>query len=271
MSERSQKFSKELDKLIQEGEILLMSIIYDCMSEENQKNFIQKQNVMEKPLSDHTVLSNFFKGSYQSWYSKAQAVVKQVLPDRLADFVSYYEYPRSRKNVTHENYMIRDYLQCLSYTRGYNSDISGPASAIPEFQQQLNIVKAAKDALDSTLMDLRAILQADLFDTEIETAGALAKAGYLRAAGAICGVVIEKHLRYVCETHNITIKKKNPGINDLAQHLRSSNVITLPNERIIQSLADTRNICSHAKDREPNQSEINELVEGTGKILKIIN
>ncbi|PRY26952.1 hypothetical protein CLV78_1011058 [Aliiruegeria haliotis] len=132
------------------------------------------------------------------------------------------------------------------------------------------MVKAAKDTLESTLLDLSAVLQADLFDTEIETAGALAKAGYLRAAGAICGVVIEKHLNHVRGTHGLKIAKKNPGISDLAQLLRKSNVITLAQERFIQSLADTRNICSHAKGREPTKDEISELVDGSAKVLKTV-
>jgi hypothetical protein len=119
-------------------------------------------------------------------------------------------------------------------------------------------------------MDLTAVLQADLFDSEIEAAGALAKNGYLRASGAICGVVIEKHLTHIKGVHNFKITKKNPGISDLAQLLRTSGVITLAQERFIQSLADTRNLCSHAKGREPTKDEISELVEGTGKVLKTV-
>ncbi len=210
-----------------------------------------------------------FRASYQKWYSKSQAVIKQILPDRLSDFVSYYEYPRVRKNTDFQNYMIRDYLQGLRVTR-VGGDVVDGSAAIPEFRQQLNMIQAAKDSLESTLMDLTAVLQADLFDTEIETAGALAKAGYLRAAGVICGVVIEKHLSHVRETHNLKITKKTPGIFDLAQLLRAPGVITVAQERFIQSLADTRNICSHAKGREPTKDEITELVEGTGKVLKTI-
>jgi len=143
-------------------------------------------------------------------------------------------------------------------------------AAIPEFTQQLNMVKAAKVALGSKLMDLKAVLQADLFDTELETAAALAKAGYLRAAGAICGVVLEKHLRHVCEVHGITIRKKNPGISDLSQMLKDADVTTVPQWRFIQHLADIRNICDHAKGREPTKEEIEDLVAGTEKVLKTI-
>lgn len=271
MSERTKKFSDALKGLIAEGDMLHMAIQYDCYPKafEDQVNEIFDND--EEKVQEYLKKLPSFKAQYQKWYSEAQAVIKQVLPDRLSDFISYYEYQRVRKDITFQNYMVKDYLQGLRVTRGggYEVVVDGYA-AIPEFEQQLNLVKAAKDTLESTLLDLTAVLQADLFDTEIATAGALAKAGYLRASGAICGVVVEKHLDYVRETHNLKIAKKHPGISDLAQLLRSSNVITLAQERFIQSLADTRNVCSHSKGREPTKDEITELVDGTAKILRTI-
>lgn len=271
MSERTKKFSDALTLLINEGAMLLNAIQYDCNPKQFKILLNKSFDGNDKKIDGFLKNLPSFKGVYQKWYSEAQAVVKQVLPDRLQDFNSYYEYQKSRKDISFENYMIKDYLQGLLVTRRGGSEVIVDGSAaIPEFVQQLNILKAAKDTLDSKLLDLKAILQADLFDTEIETAAALAKAGYLRAAGAICGVVIEKHLDHVRDTHNIKIAKKNPGISDLSQLLKSSNVITLAQERFIQSLADTRNVCSHAKGREPTKDEIAELVEGTGKVIKTV-
>lgn len=271
MSERTKKFSDELDELVTDGDFLAMAMNYDCMPESFREAYLEVFKGDEDKVDDLTKKLPSFSSSYQKWYSRSQAVIKQVLPDRLSDFVSHYEYPRVRKDINFQNYMIRDYLQGLKITRGNGYTVVADGSAaIPEFKQQLNMVKAAKDSLESTLMDLTAVLQADLFDTEIETAGALAKAGYLRAAGAICGVVIEKHLYHVCDTHNLKIAKKNPSISDFAQLLRTSGVIKLAQERFIQSLADTRNLCSHAKGSEPTKDEITELVEGTGKVLKTI-
>lgn len=271
MSERTKKFSEELDELIKEGGLLLWAMQYDCAPEEMRKYFLKYLKEDKTKLDSLLKSLPNFSNTYQAWYSKAQAVIKQVMPDRLSDFVSYFDVPKGRKDVTYQNYMIRDYLQGLRLTQGpYKEVIVDGSAAIPEFTQQLNIVKAAKVALHSTLMDLKAVLQADLFDTEIETAGALAKAGYLRAAGAICGVVTEKHLLHVCDAHNIPVRKKNPGISDLSQLLRDASVTTVPQWRFIQHLADIRNLCDHAKGREPTKEEITDLVVGTEKVLKTI-
>lgn len=269
MSDKTKKFSEELDELIKEGEMLALAIQHECLHDQFKKTYLAAFNE-EKYRSLLKEIPNF-SSAYQNWYSRAQAVIRQVMPNRLDDFKSYFDVPKGRKEITFQNYMIRDYLQGLKVTRGWEKEIVVDGSAaIPEFLQQLNMLKAAKSALRSTLMDLKAVLQADLFDTEVETAGALAKAGYLRAAGAICGVVIEKHLHHICGVHGIAVRKKNPGISDLNQLLRDANVTTVPQWRFIQHLADIRNICDHAKGREPAKEEIDDLVSGTEKVIKTV-
>lgn len=270
MSDRTRKFSDELKKLINDGELLHTAMLYDC----HEKEMIEHFNKMfkgdkEKAKEALEKLPNF-KNDYQAWYSKAQAVIRQTMPGRLADFNSYYEHPRARKDITFQNYMIRDYLQGLVIKWAGEVKVGGSA-AIPEFTQQLNMVKAAEDALESSLMDLTAVLQADLFDSELDSARELAGKGYYRASGAICGVVLEKHLLHVCEQHGITIRKKNPGISDLNQALRDAEIITVPQWRFIQHLADVRNICDHAKGREPAKDEIDDLVAGSEKVLKTVS
>ena len=269
MSEKMKKFEGDLDRLIDKGDLLDVAIQYEYNNEEYMR---QLRKVMDKDEIESS-LKNLpsFTFEYQSWYSEALALIKQVLPDRFEDFKSYYEFPRVRKEITAANYRIRDCLQGLKITRGYNEVvIVDSKSAIPIFVQQLNIVKSAKATLASSLIELTSILQADLFDSEIDSARALAKSGFLRAAGAICGVVIEKHLKQTCNTHGITIRKKNPALSDLNQALKDNNSISVPQWRFIQHLADIRNICDHDKGKEPDKNEIDDLISGTDKVLKTI-
>lgn len=270
MTERTKKFAEELDDLILTGDLLLMSMQNECAPAAFREAYQEKHPVEEDEWEE--VLKNLpdFRRDYQAWYSKAHSVIGQLLPHRLADFVSYFEVPKGRKSVDFQNYVVRDDLQGLTITSWGGETVVDPSAAIPEFKQQLNLVKAAKEALDSTLLDIRGVLQADLFDSEIETAAALGKSGYLRAAGAICGVVIEKHLHHVCEIHKVTVRKKNPGISELNQLLKDASIISIPRWRFVQHLADIRNICDHAKGREPTREEIEDLITGTEKVLKTI-
>ena len=265
MSDRTTTFAKQLDELIRQGDLLSVAIQYECYGDKFKQQLNSK--VGKDKIDEYIAVLPYFKRDYQAWYSEALSLVRQVLPQRLEDFKSYYEYPRVRKEITFQNYMIRDFLQGLRITR-HDEIVADGTAAIPEFGQQLNIVKAAKATLQSVLIDLTKILQADLFDSELGSARSLAKSGYLRAAGAICGVVIEKHLRQLCDFHAVVIKKKNPVISDLNQGLRDKGILSISQWRFVQHLTDIRNLCDHAKGREPKEAEVDDLLSGTDKVLK---
>ncbi len=135
---------------------------------------------------------------------------------------------------------------------------------------QLSILMSIKSRFESSLFDIKQILQADLFDSELSAAKELVKNGFLRGAGAMTGVVLEKHLEHVCLNHKIVISKKNPTISDLNDLLKNNNVLDTPSWRYIQRLGDLRNLCDHNKKREPTSEELNELIDGADKILKTI-
>ena len=140
---------------------------------------------------------------------RSEGRVKQILPDRLSDFVSHYQKPKPRKDITYENYRIEDYLQDLTVTRGYEKEkVVGPDAAVPQFEQQLAVLKSAQGRFDSSLYDIRQIVEADLFDSDLDAAEELAKKKFTRASGAMAGVVLEKHLAQVCENHEIKVSKK---------------------------------------------------------------
>jgi hypothetical protein len=109
MSERMKKFVEELDKLISEGDLLHVALQRECYGKdfETQVTRTFTDKAMAKQFLE--ALPNFRK-DYQAWYSKAQAVVRQVLPNRIKDFDSYFEYHKPRKSITFDNYMVRDYL-----------------------------------------------------------------------------------------------------------------------------------------------------------------
>lgn len=132
------------------------------------------------------------------------------------------------------------------------------------------ILKAAQKRFESSLFEIRQLVQADLFDSEIESARHLLKNKFYRAAGAVAGVVLEKHLLQVCSDHMVKIVKKHPGINDLNQLRKDSGVIDIPQWRHITLLGDIRNLCDHNKQKEPTESQVTDLIDGTDKVLKTI-
>ncbi|MBN1786981.1 MAG: hypothetical protein JW806_01150 [Sedimentisphaerales bacterium] len=255
-------FKNDLKRLIEAGDLLHMSIQYEYLPEQFEETLGDKLQDFVKALPN-------FSTDYQSWYSEAKALIRQLLPDRLDDFTRHYEKPKSRKEINFESYRIEDCLQGLTTSlRGVKK--VGPEGGIPHFRQQLAILKAIEKRFESSLFDIRQLVQADLFSSELDAARELIKNGFLRGAGAIAGVVLEKHLAQVSANHKITTRKKHPTISDLNDLLKNGDVLDIPSWRQIQRLGDIRNLCDHNKDREPTKDEVIELIDGVEKFTKTL-
>lgn len=266
MSNNLEKYKQDLETLITKGERLHLAMRYECYPD----------GLTEEAKTDPKIAKIIkslpkFNDEYQAWYSEAKVLIKQLLPDRLDDFQRHYEKPKSRKDITYESYRIEDYFQNLNITRGYQqTKVVGPDGAIPHFRQQLAILNAVSARFESTLFDIQQLVQADLFDSELDAARELIKRGFLRGAGAISGVVLEKHLEQVSINHNIKTRKKHPTISDFNELLKSESILDVPSWRQIQRLGDIRNLCDHNKEREPTKEEVEELVSGVEKFTKTL-
>ncbi|UVK45703.1 hypothetical protein BPNPMPFG_001263 [Mesorhizobium sp. AR07] len=252
------RYKKDVDALIARGERLRLAIRYETVPENMGPQGLTKEQIAALPSVTET---------YQSWYSEALALIKQILPDRADDFQSYYMPPKTRKDVKYENYTMFDYLKGLQSRWG---DGVKTSAGITVLDQQFQIVRALRARFESSLFDIKALVQADLLDDELAAAEELNKNGFTRGAGAIAGVVIEAHLSEVCDRHQIQPKKTNASIADFNDALKGASVIEVSTWRFIQHLADIRNKCDHKKTVEPTKAEVADLIDGTRKITKTI-
>jgi hypothetical protein len=58
-----------------------------------------------------------------------------------------------------------------------------------------------------------------------------------------------------------------PAIADYNDALKEGGALDVPRWRAIQRLGDIRNLCVHAKDREPTKDEVQDLVIGAKKMI----
>ncbi len=268
MTSNLDKYKKDLESLIERGRLLVAALSY-----EQDKAGFEKAIVAEMGKEAGAYLKGLpiFANAYQVWYSEAKPLIRLLLPDRIDDFARLYEKPKSRKEITYENYSIEDALQGLTVTRGYQKEkVVGPDAAVARILQQFAILKAAKARFESSLFDIRQLLQADLFDSEIDAASHLLKNKFGRAAGALAGVVLERHLGEVCSSHQVVLQKKNPAISDYNDALKNAGVIDMAQWRFVQHLGDLRNLCDHSKTVDPTNEQVQDLIDGVAKITKTI-
>jgi len=254
---------KEIAKLIDQAEKMNTHITV------NSKNYDKEDR--EQKIKEYSA-SNF-RSKYQTWYTKTSAIIKQLIPNRYDEFCDLYLVDKKRKEVNILTYRIQDYMNGLSSAinrstgRKYFED---ETIVQAYFQTQTGILVSALDKYDSLVFDIRKIAQAELFDSDIEEARELLENGYLRAAGAISGVLLEKHLSEIVKDHNLNVPKRNACIADYNEILKSNDIVDVVNWRFIQRLGDIRNLCDHKKEREPTNEEIDELINGVERIIKTI-
>jgi hypothetical protein len=118
------RYKKDLDKLISDGDLLYVAILRETKREEFEEAY--KKALGKSKFDDLVKKLPQFSLKYQSWYSEALTLIKQLLPDRLADFVKLYEKPKGRKAIEYGNYVIEDCLQGLVVTHSWGDRKVGP-------------------------------------------------------------------------------------------------------------------------------------------------
>ncbi|WDF77129.1 hypothetical protein PQ469_24905 [Mucilaginibacter sp. KACC 22773] len=264
----TEQIKTELKRLSNQGVNLFNAMQVEQFPEKMEQHFTQ---VLKKDYQSFVKTLPIFTQAYQGWYSATQAVVRQFLPGRLADFNGLYEQPKGRKEIRADNYVIEDYLKKVVITAGFDKKVvAGPEDAIPVFQQQINILNSVFDRLDNVLFKMQQVLQSELLDQQLQSARQLAKNQFLRSAGAICGIVLEKHLDQLCQIHQIKLAKKTMTIKDYNDLLKKQEIYSFETWRFIQYLGDLWTLCCRNKKEMPTAKEANDLIEGTDKLIKTI-
>ncbi len=202
-----------------------------------------------------------FSNAYQKWYTKSILLLNALFPERKDEFASLYSPNPKRKELNLLTYTISDAIRGLS-----NNNVN-PSNAIDLIMRQMDIIKSFKDVINSKIRDVRQLIENDVFEDELASAKYLLLKGFNRSAGAICGVLLERHLKNMLASKNLSLSKKDPSINDLNAELYRNGVIDATQNKFLLFLGDIRNKCDHDKKSEPTKDEITDLISGTGKVI----
>ena len=196
--------------------------------------------------------------NYQKFYLAGLHFVKEFVPEKETEFCESYEAKESRDLEG-----IMDYFQFRrsQYKREKDEIIE---RFLNRFEIQRSILTAIPFIAKIKEIKLREIISADFVDREIEEAELLFNKGHHRAAGALAGVALERHLKTLCDKYQIDYQKKDT-IEPLVEKLYNKSKIELSQMKNIQHLASIRDKCDHPADVE--KSEIKELIERVKKFV----
>jgi len=122
---------------------------------------------------------------------------------------------------------------------------------------------AKEDYEGGYLSSVKTLVQAEVFDSELEQASELLKSGYGSAAAVIAGVVLETALRDLCVQQGLTISKLDKMNADLAK----AGVYSVLTQKRITSLADIRNSAAHGNSEKFNNEDVSSMITEVGRIL----
>jgi hypothetical protein len=122
---------------------------------------------------------------------------------------------------------------------------------------------AKEDFEGGYLNSVRTLVQAEVFDSELEQARALFAGRYLVAAAVISGVVLETTLRELCDRHGVPHDKLDKMNADLA---KAGAYNTLAQKRIT-ALAGIRNSAAHGKPDEFSEGDVDSMIRDVERFV----
>jgi len=202
-----------------------------------------------------------FLQDYQHWYAGCLALVEVNMPAREAELTQLHERTNfsGAQRTGIMNYLRSDYIS-------FDSQV-----AISRCIQQIQVIVNSMPAyLEGRLHDIELAVAQTYIGDQLLEAEALLKAGYVRAAGAVAGVLLERHLKMLCDHHGPPVKyPKTAGISKLNDLLKDAGVYDVAPWRKVQWMGDVRNSCDHANKAEPKKSDVADLISEVRKFVAL--
>ena len=126
------------------------------------------------------------------------------------------------------------------------------------------IFNAAKEDFEGGyLTSLKQLVQAEVFESEIEQAEELLKSGYKLAAAVISGVVLETALRDLSANNSLAIGK----LDIMNAQLAKAGVYNKLQQKQITAIADIRNSAAHGKPELFTETDVKNMIRDIESFL----
>jgi hypothetical protein len=137
---------------------------------------------------------------------------------------------------------------------------------LPNFQRTKAVFGAAKEDFEGGyLTSVRNLIQAEVFDTELEQAKELLQSGYLPAAAVVAGVVLEANLRQLCASRQLTPGKLDRMNADLAKIGEYNSLV----QKRITALAAVRNSAAHGDYTAFTREDVSSMIDEVERLVRI--
>jgi len=135
---------------------------------------------------------------------------------------------------------------------------------LDRLRRMMAILDAAREDFEGGYLDsIHALVQAEVFDSELEQATELLDSGYASAAAVIAGVVLETALRDLCSRNNIAYGKMDKMNADLAK----AQVYSILVQKQVTHLARIRNAAAHGNHSQFQPQDVTGMIAAIQQFL----
>jgi hypothetical protein len=186
------------------------------------------------------------KDLYTQWLVSSKSLLKLICDDKKA---IHYELFLSAENKVHS--------------------VETPPLIL---KRLLSILRATFDDMNSgCLTSYKQLIQADVFDSELEQAKHFLDSGYKVASAVTAGVVLETAIKELAKNNEIDIYQegstKSKKLDALNSELKNANVYNALQHKQILTLAHIRNKAAHGEVEEFNENDVQNMIRDIESFL----
>jgi hypothetical protein len=138
------------------------------------------------------------------------------------------------------------------------------STSYERFEKAKIIFQAAQEDFEGGyLTSPRVLVQAEVFDSQLEQASELLRVGYKSAGAVIAGVVLETTLKDLCAQHKIPTGKLDKMNADLVK----ATAYTLLVQKQITALAQIRNDAAHGNNDKFDDKDVSSMIEAVRRFV----
>lgn len=170
------------------------------------------------------------------WKVKVRSLLSNVCGPESQHFTQFVENESSFYNTSHEN------LQAMAA-----------------------VFRAAREDFEGGYLSaIKSIVQAELFDSELDQARELAKNGFILAAAVVAGVVLETTLRELCDRQSLSHGK----LDRMNAELAKAGVYNKLVQKRITALADLRNSAAHGHADQYTAQDVVDMIRDVERFVR---
>lgn len=127
------------------------------------------------------------------------------------------------------------------------------------------ILASRSDFQGGHLASVRSLVQAELFDSELDQASELLEQGYKGPAAVVAGVVLETSLRDLCDQQSPAIP--HGKLDQMNSALAKAGIYNKLQQKRITAIADIRNSAAHGKWSEFSDTDVVDMIRDVQRFL----